>query len=164
MEVLKGGADIAPHIDMSDEQAGELAALREAADMPLVEQPAPIDEAAAWAALPQMLGGMLAIAFPDVQKVYTPESCRAWGEAMLPVAKKYGWTIEGMMSCEIALAIATLPLAIGTYQAMKQSRDKAEKAGEKQAGRGAQAANDGGGGVGFEPGLKTVVFGSGVSS
>jgi hypothetical protein len=69
-----------------------------------------------WAFLPEMFGKIMAVALPELKDVYTEEACLAWGEAMVPVADKYGWG-DPAVSVELALIIATVPLALPTFQA-----------------------------------------------
>ncbi|MDR3158351.1 MAG: hypothetical protein LBU11_04930 [Zoogloeaceae bacterium] len=125
-----------------------------------------------WAALPQMLGSMLAIYAPEAAKVYTPEACAAWGAAAAPVARKYGWNLSAV-GCEAGLVVATLPLALGTFAALRDERERRQ--GWERYKKHSHAIGDAGlspmegaerpehgGAVGQAPGVKTVVFGSGV--
>ncbi|HGO6127519.1 TPA: hypothetical protein ACK3RK_006087 [Burkholderia cepacia] len=94
-------------------------------------QPAadPVDPATQWAMLPKVFGGILAMAMPELNDVYSDAACAEWGSKMVPVADKYGWDAAGALSGfmpEIALAMATLPLAIPTLAAIKQRRIAAE--------------------------------------
>lgn len=93
------------------------------------EAPA-IDPALAWAQIPKMFGGILGMAFPQLSAVYTDERCHAWGAAMSQVADKYGWDAGETMAKwgpEIALTVATLPLAIPTVQVIRAAAAKAKK-------------------------------------
>lgn len=88
------------------------------------------DPATAWAQIPAMFGGLLGMALPELGAVYTEQKCMAWGGAMAQVAEKYGWDAGETMAKyapEIALVVATLPLAVPTFQAIKAARKKAEE-------------------------------------
>lgn len=95
------------------------------------EQAAPaVDPAQAWAALPKMFGGILSMAFPELGKVYTDDRCYQWGAAMQQVADKYGWDAGETMARwapEIALTMATLPLALPTVAVIKMAAEKKKK-------------------------------------
>lgn len=112
---------------MPVEQAAELRALSLSAadDDSIPMAPAGPDQAEMWAALPAMVGSMLRIALPDLEKVYTPEACRAWGSAMVPVAEKYGWDVEGVLSVELVAVAASAPLVLGTVQVIRAAKEKA---------------------------------------
>lgn len=129
----KENPQIAPA--MSDEQGQDFAALSAIAAEEVqygAPEPEPVvDEAAAWAVLPAMVGGMLKMAFPELDRVYSPEACHAWGAAMVPVAKKYGWDVEGVLSVELVAVAATVPFILGTAQAIQAA--KARAAQEKPA-------------------------------
>lgn len=51
----------------------------------------PADPAREWAEIPAAIGAGLSLVMPELANVYTDATCRAWGEAMLPIAEKYGW-------------------------------------------------------------------------
>lgn len=77
------------------------------------QQAEEVTEAQAWAQVPMMLGGMLAMIAPELQAIYTEENCHRWGERMVPVAQKYGWNGPSNLP-EIGLAISTLGMAVPT--------------------------------------------------
>lgn len=107
-----------------EQQAAQDAILNPEPDAPAV------DPAQVWAALPKMFGGILAMAFPELEKAYTDEKCIAWGGAMSMVADKHGWDAAETMAKwgpEIALTMATLPLAIPTVKVIKRAMDDAKK-------------------------------------
>lgn len=86
------------------------------------------DPATAWAQIPAMFGGLLGIAMPELKEAYTEAACMQWGGAMAQVADKYGWDAGETMSRfapEIALVVATLPLALPTAKAISERRKKA---------------------------------------
>lgn len=86
------------------------------------------DPATAWAQIPAMFGGLLGIAMPELKGAYTEAACMQWGGAMAQVADKYGWDAGETMSRfapEIALVMATLPLALPTAKAIGERRKKA---------------------------------------
>lgn len=124
---------------MSTEQSADLAALQAAAadgEPPMIPGESPAvaagpDQSEQWALLPAMVGSALQIAMPELGAVYTPEACRAWGAAMVPVAEKYGWNADALGGPEIGLAVASFPLVIGTVQAVRAFREKQEFAAMK---------------------------------
>lgn len=101
-----------------------------------------VTEAQAWAQIPMMLGAALSMVAPELQHVYTPAACEAWGAAMVPVAHKYGWNGPGNLP-EVGLIIATASLAVPTVVIVRakiaEARAEAEKA-EKLAQMRAGAA------------------------
>jgi hypothetical protein len=180
----KTGGELPQNTAIEPEQAEALARLEEAANS-VGSAAARIEdeerrrgeiEADEWAAIPQLLSSMLAIYAPGVQDVFTPAACRAWGAAAVPVARKYGWSVSAM-GCEAGLIVATLPLAIGTFQILKDEREKRDgrerykkhsqdigiTPKEQQESVEKEEASENGGGVGRMPGVKTVVFGSGAN-
>lgn len=115
-------------------------------------EPAPAaDPAETWAVLPAMIGSTLAIAMPELRAVYTPEACRAWGEAMAPVAEKYGWSADGLIGPEMGLVAASLPFMFSTTAAIKAKRAELAK------GQGEPAPS-----APTTAGQKTVTFGAAV--
>jgi hypothetical protein len=120
---------------MTDEAA------REQADAdflnPPSEEPA-IDPAQTWAQIPFMFGKLLGMAMPELRPVYNEEACLAWGVGMAAVSDKYGWDAGETIAKwgpEIALVVATLPLAVPTYHAIKarqEAKERAEAARERE--------------------------------
>lgn len=51
-------------------------------------------EAEKWAAAPELFYSLVEDELPELKSVYTPERCARWGEAMVPIAKKFGWTAD----------------------------------------------------------------------
>ncbi len=88
---------------------------------PLADKEKFEDEAKGWAGLPYVFGGILARGMPELREVYTEAACLDWGRAMVPVARKYGWTLGGA-ECLITLAAATWTLAGPTLDAIKRRR------------------------------------------
>jgi hypothetical protein len=88
-------------------------------------------KAESWAFIPAMFGKIVAMALPELKDVYSEDACFAWGEAMVPVAEKYGWG-DPSVSVEVTLLIATVPMAVPTALAIKKYMDE----------RKAQAANN----------------------
>lgn len=91
-----------------------------------------------WAELPKMLGELVTPALPELEAVYTPERCTKWGRAMLPVAKKYGWTPDMFLAWLgpwVGLGMAThqliTPLAIAIAKKI-EARHKAAAAEEEK--------------------------------
>jgi hypothetical protein len=122
----------------------EQQAAQEAASQP--EQA--MDPADAWAQIPATFGSILAMAMPELEKVYTPKACRAWGEGMHLVAQKYGWDAAQTVAKfgpELALAAATFPLAAGTIKTIKAHRASniIDITPEDESGAPAEGAADG---------------------
>lgn len=92
-----------------------------------VDEVPAIDPAESWAMLPAMVGSVLSIALPELRQIYTPDTCRAWGDAMVPVADKYGWNADGLLGPEVGLLAASLPFIIGTASAIKSRRAAIEQ-------------------------------------
>jgi hypothetical protein len=108
-------------------EAGGIEADAQAAeDAILNPNPEPvIDPASAWAQLPMMFGGILAMAMPELKDVYTEPACMQWGGAMAQVAEKRGWDAQETMAKwgpEIALVLASVPLVVPTVAAIKKKR------------------------------------------
>ncbi len=95
---------------------------------------------AMWAMVPTVAGKILCMALPELRDAYSADNCRAWGEAMLAVAKKRGWDI-GANAPEFTLAAASLTFVIPTVGAIvaRRSAERAERA--KRAAK--QAAGEG---------------------
>ena len=92
-------------------------------------------EAAEWAELPKMFGSLVATAMPELTAVYTPDACMRWGEAMVPIAKKYNWNAAKFLSLFgpwLMLAITSHALVTPTYFAVRARMDAA-KAAEQPA-------------------------------
>lgn len=107
----------------------------DAAQAAILDPEPAIDPAQVWAQVPKMLGGILTMALPELAGVYTDDKCLAWGHGMAAVADKYGWDAGetmGRFGPEIALTVATLPLALPTFAAIKARRaEKPQKQPEK---------------------------------
>jgi hypothetical protein len=107
-----------------------------------------IDPAKTWAQIPFMLGGMLAMAMPELKQVYTEAACMTWGQGMAAVSDKYGWDAGETISRwapEFMLVAASMPLLVPTVRAVKARAEAAkarapEKAPEAVAGAQGAAA------------------------
>ena len=85
----------------------------------------------AWAMIPASIGMFASNLLPELQGVFTQEACKKWGDAMALVSLKYGWDAGETISKwapEIALVVATVPLALPTYHAIKNRKEAAEAA------------------------------------
>lgn len=126
------------------EHLGELGATLDGEAIPCAAQAATATssatEAQAWAALPAMFGGILAMAMPELRDVYKEEACATWGAAMVPVAHKYGWSADALIGPEAGLVLASVPLAVGTFAAVRAY--KARAAAEAKAAEGGAKAPD----------------------
>ena len=67
-----------------------------------------------WAAIPAMVGGMLAMLAPELREVYSEAACSSWGTSAAAVAAKHGWASPAAAP-ELGLALSTLGLAIPSY-------------------------------------------------
>jgi hypothetical protein len=93
------------------------------------EPPNPMAGPAGWAMIATGIGGMLAVAMPEVRGAYTEDACMQWGVAMDAMAQKYGW--EGGVSRfgpEIAVVMASVPLVLPVVAAVRARKAEAEKA------------------------------------
>jgi len=79
------------------------------------------DAAREWAQFPALFGGILAQAMPELADAYSEANCLAWGEAMVPVAKKYQWTTASFGGW-VGLAGATWTFAKPTFDAIRARR------------------------------------------
>lgn len=136
-------------MDVLDQIAAEANPLEaeQAARLDAIENPPPpepiIDPSYGWAQIPGVVGGMLSMAMPELQGVYSEEACMRWGEAMHAVATKHGWEAGETMARfgpEIALTVASFPLVLPVVQVMKARKAAAEAERERQA-RGPEPGN-----------------------
>ena len=112
---------------VGDEQAADQAA----EDFINPPEENPIDPAQTWAQIPYMLGKLAAMAMPELGPVYNEQACLQWGIGMAAVSEKYGWDAGETISKwgpEVALIVATVPLAVPTYHAVKKRMDEQKKA------------------------------------
>lgn len=89
-----------------------------------------------WAQVPAIFGRILGRWFPELDAIYTDQANLKWGESMLPLAEKYGWTSAkffAWLGPWVGLAMATEALATPTFialaarvKAAKEARAKAE--------------------------------------
>jgi hypothetical protein len=96
-------------------------------------------EAREWAGFPYVIGGLLSKAMPELAGVYTETACVSWGRAMVPVARKYGWTV-GALGPLAGLASASWSLLSPTFDALKRRRAQHEKAPQAQPDAAPQGA------------------------
>ena len=112
-------------------EAGMDEAARAQADDEYINPPPPpgIDPAQTWGQIPYMLGKVLSMGLPELAGVYNEQACYQWGVGMAAVSDKYGWDageVVGRFGPEIALAVASLPLVVPTFQAIKARREAKE--------------------------------------
>lgn len=156
----------APALDPNDpldriaiEAAGDEAAAAQAQEEflnPPQEDPG-IDPAQAWAQIPFMLGKVVCMALPELNGVYNEQACLQWGVGMAAVADKYGWDAGDTMARwapEIALTVASIPLVVPTYHAIKARKDARDKVKhEEEERRPVKDLNDPPGGpMNMQPG------------
>ena len=105
------------------EAAGSEAEAEAAQEAILNPNPEPVvDQAEVWAQIPAALGGLLAMAMPELRDVYTQEACKGWGQGMAAVSDKYGWDAGetiGKWTPEFMLVAASLPLIVPTVRVFK---------------------------------------------
>lgn len=96
-----------------------------------------IDPAQTWAQIPFMLGKAIVMGLPELDGVYNEQACLQWGAGMAAVSEKYGWDAANTFAKfgpEIMLIMATVPLAVPTFHAIKERKRKADAdAARKQA-------------------------------
>jgi hypothetical protein len=113
------------------EAAGDEQQQQAAQDAILNPEPEnPVDPAEIWGQIPKMFGGLLAMAMPELQKVYTDKACYQWGVGMAAVAQKYEWDAAETISKygpEFALIAASVPLAVPTIAAIRERRKERPK-------------------------------------
>ncbi|MFZ6686415.1 hypothetical protein ACO0K0_01560 [Undibacterium sp. SXout11W] len=88
----------------------------------------------AWAMIPMTLGMFASKILPELEGVFTPDACAKWGDAMALVSQKHGWDAGETISKwapECALVMATVPIALPTYQAIKMRKVAADAAKRK---------------------------------
>lgn len=76
---------------------------------------------------------LIAPPLPTVAALYSPETCAALARATLPVMRKHGWSLPGLMSKwgeEFAAAVVIVPLVLASYKAGKADFAAMEKAAE----------------------------------
>lgn len=105
---------------------------QEQADAEFIDPSPPpgIDPAQTWGQIPFMLGKVLAMAMPELASAYNEQACYQWGVGMAAVSEKHGWDageVIGRFGPEIALAVASVPLVVPTYQAIKARREAKER-------------------------------------
>jgi hypothetical protein len=114
-----------------DEQATQRAQDEALNPPPPEGVPAPAE---IWALIPKQLGKLLSMALPELADVYNDEACSEWGKGMAAVSEKYGWDANETMlkwAPEVALATATIPLAVPTYFVVKKRLDVVREQREK---------------------------------
>lgn len=121
-------------------EAGVDEAARAQADDEFINPPPPpgIDPAQTWGQIPFMLGKVLAMGMPELATIYNEQACYQWGVGMAAVSDKHGWDageVIGRFGPEIALVVASVPLVVPTYQAIKARREASEAAAKKEQPR-----------------------------
>ncbi len=94
------------------------------------EPPPEVDEAAQWEGVMTMIVTMAAPILPTIAAKYPPITCKAIGEAMVPVAEKYGWQ-AGTFPPEITLLILIVAPWSGEIIAAVKSRRTKQPPPEK---------------------------------
>lgn len=134
--------------DIARDAAQELGAgVSDQAPAPPGPSPSPAvdadeQEARDWSQAPAVFGMILVRALPELKEIYTAEKNLAWGRAMVPVARHYGWTSAkffAWLGPWLWLGIATLDLAGPTYDAIRDEvarRKKARAEASAPAGHG----------------------------
>jgi hypothetical protein len=78
-----------------------------------------------WASLPELFGSIVTMAMPELKPAYSEKNCLAWGNAMVPLAAKYGWDVDKLLAYLgpwVGVAVASIPMAVPTVVAVKTRR------------------------------------------
>ena len=147
---LEDLAGAAARID--GERAGDAAAAAPgqapaAAAIARVDDAAQVElEGREWAMLPAIFGRIISRAMPELAEHYADDKCAEWGRAMVPVARRHGWNVQGTFMY-LGLALATWDMAaptatavIARRRAIAEAKGKAAGTGTVTAGQGAPAA------------------------
>jgi hypothetical protein len=143
-----GKPDPFANLDAIADEAAREEAEKGAAAQRAVEQEqadAARQEVEIWALIPKQIGTILGMALPELKTVYTDEACHQWGAGMAAVSQKYGWDAADTLAKfapELALASATIPLAVPTYFAIRKRLDAAEEKRARQVQQPQQPMTD----------------------
>lgn len=83
----------------------------------------------------QIVSGLFVPLIPKLAEIYTNETCEMLAQSAVPVMQKHGWSTGGMLGqwgAELALLAVSAPIAIATWQAVKEAQEEA-KAKAKEA-------------------------------
>ncbi|MES2367206.1 MAG: hypothetical protein V4563_15115 [Pseudomonadota bacterium] len=111
-------------------EAGGGEAEAQAVEDAMINPPPAIDPAETWAQIPMMVGGLLAMAMPELKAAYSQTNCMNWGQSMQALADKYGWdaaTTMAKWAPEIGVIVASIPLVLPTVSAFKARKQTPEK-------------------------------------
>lgn len=128
-------------IEAAQDEA-EAQAAQDAILNPQQEQAQVMPPAVAWSQIPMTIGVFLSSMMPELQGVFNESACANWGAAMASVSEKYGWSAEDTMAKwapELALGMATLPLAVPVYKAVKSRKEEKEKEKKRENTQVSQA-------------------------
>ena len=123
----------AKRVDQAAPAAGEASAApkpAEAAQLALDEA-----ETKEWSQCPAIMGRILGRWMPELKDDYSEKNCMEWGRAMLPIARKYNWTLQKLVALLgpwVGLAIATEPFVVGTAVAVRTRIQAAREAEAKR--------------------------------
>ncbi len=118
------------------EQIGQGAAVREDEENNQAQGVTPemvMTDAQKWSAIPRVLGSVLCMAMPELKPAYSDDNCNNWGEAMVPLAEKYGWNPDTAVGPELGLVVVSLPMMVPTGLVIVQRRKAAREAAAKAA-------------------------------
>lgn len=139
-----GGAEPFAALDAIGAEAALSEQEQEQKQQQATEPPNPMAGPAGWAMIAHGIGGIFAVALPEVAGAYTQDACMNWGVAMDALSQKYGW--EGGVSRfgpEIAVVMASAPLVLPVVGAVKARKAVSEKKAEAIQAQGAEPMKHG---------------------
>lgn len=90
-------------------------------------QAAALDGARDWGMMMFALGGLVCMAAPELQPIYSEDRCVTWGKHMHQVSEKYGWGSPSNAP-EFGLAAASIGFAVPTYLVLAAKIQEAKAA------------------------------------
>jgi len=85
------------------------------------------DGARDWGMMMYAIGGLVCMAAPELQPVYSEDRCLTWGRHMHQVSQKYGWDAPSAAP-EFGLAAASIGFVVPTYLVLSQKIQEAKAA------------------------------------
>lgn len=85
------------------------------------------DGARDWGMMMYAIGGLVCMAAPELQPIYSEDRCVTWGKHMHQVSEKYGWGSPSNAP-EFGLAAASIGFVVPTYLVLSQKIQEAKAA------------------------------------